>query len=138
MRAPALVWVPFFLGLLLTMIVRLLLKESALNVRVRVCMCIGLFGGIDRATIQNVLGVTDKTVLLALGPLVREGLITRHRIGSFVVRYHSTQAAKKLVRAELRRLRCEGANLDRELRVHPRIKQDKLDKLLGISPDVEE
>ena len=121
-----------FLGLLLGMIVSLLLKHDALSNRARVCMCVSLFGGIDRATIEQLLGLSRKTVLVELGPLVESGLLTRHRIGSLIVRYHSTKASRKLVRDEIRRLSVNGVNLVNELRQHPRIKQDKLDKLLGI------
>lgn len=126
-----------FLGLLLTMIVSLLLRQSALDNRARVCMCAMLFGGVDRATIEHVLGLSRKTVLVELGPLVKEGLLTRHRTGSLIVRYHATQSARKLVRAELRRLRLEGEVLVNELRQHSRVKQDRLDRLLGLVPDVE-
>ena len=113
-----------------------MLRSSALNARARVCMGVGLFRGCDVYTVAWLLDVHLNTVHRTLGPLVSEGIVSKVRTGHDV-NYHSTLAAKKLVRAELRRLRCEGANLVNELRQHPRIKQDKLDKLLGIVPDVE-
>ncbi len=123
-----------------------LLRSGALTNRARVCMCIGLFRGVDSATIASVLGVCSRVASRTLTSLVRSGVITRHRVlvhgvnGSrsmVVVRYHETKEARRLVRAELRRIRSEGATLVNELRQHPRVKQDKLDKLLGIVPDVE-
>ena len=112
------------------------LRSNALNERARICMGVTLFRGCDIRTLADLLGIHKDTALRLLRPLVADKTIGRTRKGH-AVHYHSSLAAKKLVRAELRRLRCEGANLERELRVHPRIKLDKLDKLLGIVPDVE-
>lgn len=124
----------FFLMVDHSVILSIYLRSSALNARVRVCMGVGLYRGVDAKTLARLLGVHLITVQLLLGPLVNEKILGRVRTGHDV-RYHSTLAAKKLVRAELRRIRLEGANLERELRQHPRIKPDKLDKLLGILPD---
>ena len=115
----------------------LCLRSGALNVRVRVCMGVTLYKGIDLRTLADLLGVHRGSIHRVIASMVAEGIVSRVRAGHDM-RYHSTLAAKKLVRAELRRLRCEGANLVNELRSHPRIKLDKLDKLLGISPDIEE
>ena len=112
------------------------LRSNALNARARVCMGVTLYRGIDVRGLSELLGIHLNTVHRILCPLVADKTIGRTRKGH-AVHYHSSLAAKKLVRAELRRLRCEGANLVNELRQHPRIKQDKLDKLLGIVPDVE-
>ena len=112
------------------------LRSNALNERARICMGVTLFRGCDIRTLADLLGIHKDTALRLLRPLVADKTIGRTRKG-LAVHYHSSLAAKKLVRAELRRLRCEGANLVNELRSHPRIKQEKLDKLLGILPDVE-
>jgi len=121
-----------------------LLRSPALTNRARVCMCVGLFRGVDSATIATVLGLCSRVVSRTLTSLVRSGVLTRHRVlvhgangsrSTIAVRYHETKEAKKLVRAELRRIRSEGVNLVDELRQHPRIKLEKLDRLLGILPD---
>ena len=123
-----------------------LLRSGALTNRARVCMCIGLFRGVDSATIASVLGVCSRVASRTLTSLVRSGVITRHRVlvhgvngsrSTVAVRYHETKEARKLVRDEIRQLSANAANLVNELRQHPRIKLDKLDKLLGIVPDVE-
>ena len=117
-------------------ILSIYLRSSALNARVRVCMGVTLYRGIGAKCLAQLLGVHLITVQLLLKSLVDDGTLGRTRKGH-AVHYHSSLAAKKLVRAELRRIRSEGATLVNELRQHPRIKLDKLDKLLGINPDVE-
>ena len=112
------------------------LRSNALNERARICMGVTLFRGCDIRTLADLLGIHKDTALRLLRPLVADKTIGRTRKG-LAVHYHSSLAAKKLVRAELRRIRSEGDHLANELRQHPRIKQDKLDRLLGISPDVE-
>ena len=125
----------------------LVLQSSTLSIRARVCACIGLFGGIDRQTIERFTGLAECSVSVALTSLVRGGAVNRvrstvHGVNGgpsvSVVRYHDTKEARRIVRTELDQLDKEAMNLVNELRQHPRIKQDKLDKLLGIVPDVEE
>jgi hypothetical protein len=111
-------------------------RSSALNVRVRVCMGVSLYRGIDAHGLAALLGVHVGSIHREMASLISSKLIGRTRIGR-VVHYHSTQAAQKLVRAELRRLRLEGENLVNELRRHPRVKQEKLDRLLGLFPSDE-
>ena len=124
----------------------LLLQSSTLSIRARVCMCVRLFGGIDRQTIEQFTGLAECSVSVALTGLVRSGAVNRvrstvHGVNGgpsvSVVRYHDTKEARRIVRSELEQLDKIAINLVNELRQHPRIKLDKLDKLLGIVPDVE-
>ncbi len=112
------------------------LRSNALNARARVCMGVTLYRGIDVRGLSDLLGIHLNTVHRILCPLVADKTLGRTRKGH-AVHYHSSLAAKKLVRAELRRIRSEGDHLANELRQHPRVKQDKLDRLLGIQSENE-
>jgi len=78
-------------------------------------MGVTLYRGIDVRGLSDLLGIHLNTVHRILCPLVAEKILGRTRKGH-TVHYHSSLAAKKLVRAELRRIRNEGVNLERELR----------------------
>ena len=116
-----------------------LLQDRRLSLRARVCMCVHVFRGCDRATIQRVVNVSQDPALKTLTKLVREGIVSRYRqkIKGAEFYYHGSQQSQKIVREEIRRFNESCENLVNELRQHPRIKLDKLDKLLGIVPDVE-
>jgi predicted transcriptional regulator len=125
----------------------IVLRSSTLSIRARVCACVGLFGGIDRRSIERFTGLAECSVSVALTGLVRSGAVNRvrstvHGVNGgpsvSVVRYHDTKEARRIVRSELEQLDKIALDLVNELRQHPRIKQDKLDRLLGILPDVEE
>lgn len=103
-------------------------------------MCVRLFGGVDRQTIERFTGLAECSVSVALTGLVRDGAVNRvrstvHGVNGGpsvpVVRYHDTKEARRIVRGELEQLDREAMNLANELREHPRVKLDKLDKLLG-------
>lgn len=111
-------------------------RFSALSVRARVCACIGVSRGIDARSIAALVGLSYDSVISVLHVLVSEGIVNKHRAGQ-MVRYHDTKEARRIVRGELEQLDKEAVDMVNELRAHPRIKQEKLDKLLGISPDVE-
>ncbi len=111
-------------------------RFSALSVRARVCACIGVSRGIDARSIAVLVGLSYDSVISALHVLVSEGIVNKHRDGQ-TVRYHDTKEARRIVRSELEQLDKIAINLVNELRTHPRIKQDKLDKLLGIQSENE-
>ena len=111
-------------------------RFSALSVRARVCACIGVSRGIDARSIAVLVGLSYDSVISALHVLVSEGIVNKHRDGQ-TVRYHDTKEARRIVRSELEQLDKTAVDLINGFRVHPRIKQGKLDRLLGIVPDVE-
>ena len=124
----------------------LVLQSSTLSIRARVCACIGLFGGIDRQTIERFTGLAECSVSVALTGLVRSGAVNRvrstvHGVNGgpsvSVVRYHDTKEARRIVRSELEQLDKIAIDLVSGFRSHPRVKQDKLDRLLGIQSENE-
>ena len=105
------------------------------TITARACIALELFKGIECNDLAQFLGVhPDYLLRTVLTPLVRSGDIGK-TIRDKHVFYHYRLGCAAIVAKENKRL--QGANQVNGLRVHPRIKLDKLDKLLGIVPDVE-
>ena len=106
------------------------------TITARVCIALELFKGIGCNDLAQLIGVNPNYLLrTVLTPLVRSGDIGK-TIRDKHVFYHYRLGCAAIVAKENKRL--QGDHLVNELRQHPRIKLDKLDKLLGIVPDVEE
>ena len=111
-----------------------------LSARARVCVIVGLHGGITGRDLATVLGMHYVGLMnRILCPMLSEGLIGRVRSGNTVT-YHTRKLGRQYVRAEQRRLISESLGMLDRCKKLPRCKVDLVDDLvneLRISPSSE-
>jgi len=97
---------------------------ASMEMRARVCMCIGLCSGIDSFALADALGITHHTLVSDyLTELVRAELVGRKRKGNTYT-YHARKAGNKLVRREKARLAAESLGVISRLKNSGRVRSE--------------
>lgn len=102
-----------------------ILHKGLVALKYRVCACIGLFGGIDLATVARLLDVPGAEVRRCVPALVSSGCLSRYRHGNSR-RYHLLSEGRRLVREEEARINAEMLAVLGSVASSGRAKMDKV------------